>query len=94
MFVIASFGMRELLIGLPLFLLYFIAFLQLTFWGRFMAGTQEEHKAIQMTRAAKVVVTAVDGTLPAHGDGETICTDGVKLSIEMLPAQLELITNT
>lgn len=60
---------------------------------RFMAGTAEEHEASQILPASKVVVTTMDGTLPAHGDGETICVDGKKLSIELLPQQLELITN-
>jgi YegS/Rv2252/BmrU family lipid kinase len=60
---------------------------------RFMAGTQEGHDAIQIHRAEKVLVAAVDGKLPAHGDGETISIDGKKLSIELLPKQLELITS-
>jgi diacylglycerol kinase (ATP) len=59
---------------------------------RFMAGTQEQHEAIQIIRAAKVVVTALEGVLPAHGDGETICIDGTELRVELLPQQLELIT--
>jgi YegS/Rv2252/BmrU family lipid kinase len=60
---------------------------------RFMAGTAEGHEASQILPASKVVVTTMDGTLPAHGDGETICVDGKELSIELLPGQLELITN-
>jgi len=59
---------------------------------RFMAGTQETHKAIQITRSSKVVITALEGALPAHGDGETICTDGTQLTIELLPLQLEVVT--
>jgi YegS/Rv2252/BmrU family lipid kinase len=59
---------------------------------KFMAGTQESHKAIQITRSSKVVVTALEGVLPAHGDGETICTDGTQLTIELLPQQLDVVT--
>jgi diacylglycerol kinase (ATP) len=59
---------------------------------KFMAGTQENHEAIQIIRSSKVVVTAIEGVLPAHGDGETICTDGNELTIELLPLQLDVIT--
>jgi diacylglycerol kinase (ATP) len=59
---------------------------------RFMAGTQEQHEAIQIIRAANVVVTALEGVLPAHGDGETICIDGNELRVELLPQQLELVS--
>ena len=59
---------------------------------RFMAGTQEDHEAVQIIRSSKVAVTALEGALPAHGDGETICTDGTELTMELLPRQLEVIT--
>lgn len=59
---------------------------------RFLAGTQEKHPAIQIFRSSHVAVTAVNGELPAHGDGETISVGGKVLSIELLPKQLELIT--
>jgi len=60
---------------------------------QFMAGTQEKHPAIEIVRSTRVVVTAMDGELPAHGDGETISIDGKELSMELLPKQLELITS-
>ena len=59
---------------------------------RFLAGTQEKHKAIQIIQSSKVRVRALDGELPAHGDGETISIDAKELSIELLPKQLELVT--
>ena len=58
---------------------------------RFMKGTQATHPAIRTGRAQRVVVTALQGVLPAHGDGETICTDAPQLTLEVLPRQLELI---
>ena len=58
---------------------------------RFMKGTQATHPAIQTGRAQRVVVTALKGVLPAHGDGETLCTDAPQLTLEVLPRQLELI---
>jgi hypothetical protein len=45
-----------------------------------------------MAQARKVKVTAVQGTLPVHCDGETVCYEGKELTIELLPAQIEFIT--
>jgi diacylglycerol kinase (ATP) len=59
--------------------------------GRFMQGTQNSHPAIQTIRTAQVTVTALEGVLPAHADGETLCTEGTELSLELLPRQIELI---
>ena len=60
---------------------------------RFLAGTQEKHRAIQIIQSSRVVVSAINGELPAHGDGETISIDGKELSIELLPKQLPLVTS-
>jgi diacylglycerol kinase (ATP) len=59
---------------------------------RFMQGTQGTHRAIQFKRSARVKVEALDGVLPTHGDGETISTESTQLTMELLPAQLDLIT--
>lgn len=59
--------------------------------GRFMQGTQATHAAIQTAQVQHVAVTAIEGVLPAHADGETLCTEGTELSIELLPCQIELI---
>jgi YegS/Rv2252/BmrU family lipid kinase len=59
---------------------------------RFMQGTQASHPAIETARTREVQVTALEGVLPAHADGETLCTDGTRLTLELLPQQLELIT--
>ena len=59
---------------------------------RFMQGTQGSHPAIQFKRSQKVKVTAMDGVLPTHGDGETISTQSEELIVELLPAQLDLLT--
>jgi diacylglycerol kinase family enzyme len=59
--------------------------------GRFMQGTQASHEAILTARTSKINVTAVDGALPAHADGETLCVEGTQLSVELLPRQIELI---
>jgi YegS/Rv2252/BmrU family lipid kinase len=58
---------------------------------RFMKGTQAGHKAIKTGRTAKITVTAMEGVLPAHADGETLCVDGKRLVMEILPKQIEMI---
>ena len=57
----------------------------------FMQGTQATQEPIRTGRAQRVVVTAVEGTLPAHADGETLCTEGQRLEMELLPSQIEII---
>jgi len=57
----------------------------------FMRGDQATQKEIKTFQAKQVVVTALKGVLPAHADGETICTEGKQLSIELLPQQINLI---
>ena len=58
----------------------------------FMQGNQATQKEVKMDRCRKVVATAVSGTLPVHCDGETVCFEGKELEIEILPAQIEFIT--
>jgi YegS/Rv2252/BmrU family lipid kinase len=58
---------------------------------RFMRGTQAGHRPITMGRARRVVVTALEGVLPVHADGEVLCTDARDLTVEILPGQLELV---
>ena len=59
--------------------------------AKFLKGTQKEHREVQMLKAKKVTVRAIDGLIPAHADGETICTAGHSLTIELFPASLEVI---
>ena len=61
---------------------------------KFMQGTQATHPAVRMLRSNRVVVTALQGSLPAHADGETLCTAGETLSLSVLPAMLEVIVPT
>jgi YegS/Rv2252/BmrU family lipid kinase len=58
----------------------------------FMKGTQATQKEVQMDKCRKVVATAMNGTMPVHCDGETVCYEGKELTIELLPAQIEFIT--
>ena len=58
----------------------------------FMKGTQATQPSIKTARAQRVVVTAMEGVLPAHADGETLCTEGHELVMELLPRQVEVIS--
>ncbi len=58
----------------------------------FMRGTQVDQPEITMHTARRLVVTAERGVLPAHADGETLCTDGKELELELIPQSLDVIT--
>ncbi|MBE0636852.1 YegS/Rv2252/BmrU family lipid kinase [Candidatus Bipolaricaulota bacterium] len=58
---------------------------------KFMKGTQFEHPTITGGQTTRIVVTAIEGTLPAHADGETLCLKGKKLEIDIVPRALEII---
>jgi diacylglycerol kinase (ATP) len=58
---------------------------------RFMKGSQATHPAIKTGRGRRVVVTALEGALAAHADGETLCTEANELDIEILPARLQVV---
>lgn len=58
---------------------------------RFTQGSQASHPAISFHRPQRLEVTALQGVLPAHADGETLCTEGEKLILELLPRQINLI---
>jgi len=57
----------------------------------FIQGTQATQEPIRTGQARRVIVTAVEGVLPAHADGETLCTEGRRLELELLPRQIEVI---
>ncbi len=63
----------------------------LALMARFTRGTQATHTAIRTGRARRVVVTALEDALPAHADGETLCTDGQRLSLELQARQIEVV---
>jgi YegS/Rv2252/BmrU family lipid kinase len=59
---------------------------------KFISGTQASHPAVRMLRARQISVRAVQGSIPAHADGETLCTAGQSLTIELCPCAFEIIT--
>ena len=56
-----------------------------------MNGTQFEHPAVKLYRSSKVKVTALNGSLPAHADGETVCEEGKMITMENEPSRLEIV---
>jgi YegS/Rv2252/BmrU family lipid kinase len=58
---------------------------------KIMKGTQAADPAVSTVQAKKVFVKAVNGQIPAHADGVTVCEKGQELTIEILPAELEMI---
>ncbi|MDR3576555.1 MAG: diacylglycerol kinase family lipid kinase [Anaerolineaceae bacterium] len=57
----------------------------------FFKGTQADKPNIWTGRARQITVTALNGFLPAHADGETLCTEGKQLVMGISPYRLELI---
>jgi diacylglycerol kinase (ATP) len=58
----------------------------------FLKGTQASQPEVKMHRARTAKVRALEGSLPAHADGETLCYKGQSLEIELLPAVLDFVT--
>ena len=59
---------------------------------KFMKGTQFEHPAISDGQTRRITVTAMEGALPAHADGETLCTEGQKLELKIIPSAIEIVS--
>jgi len=59
---------------------------------KFMKGTQFAHPAISDGQTKRITVTAMEGTLPAHADGEILCTEGQKLELEIIPSAIEIVS--
>ena len=57
---------------------------------KFIKGTQAEHPEVTIVRTNKLHIRALEGTIPAHADGETVCTAGQELLIEMICAESDI----
>jgi diacylglycerol kinase family enzyme len=57
----------------------------------FIKGTHATQSEVNIGQTNKITVTALEGVIPAHADGETLCTDGEQLIIELLPGKLEVV---
>ncbi|MBN2417732.1 diacylglycerol kinase family lipid kinase [bacterium] len=58
---------------------------------KFMKGTQAAEKEVRTGRTRRIEITALEGSLPAHGDGETLCEEGKSIVAEIIPAALDVI---
>jgi diacylglycerol kinase (ATP) len=58
---------------------------------KFMNGTQAAHPQVKTGNATKIQVFAIEGVLPAHADGETICVAGKELVIELIKQPIKII---
>lgn len=58
---------------------------------RYTKGSQAEHEAILTDRSSVFTIQAPSGGLVCHADGETICTNGEHLQVELLPGALQVI---
>jgi diacylglycerol kinase (ATP) len=58
---------------------------------KFIQGAQAAHSAVRTARLRLVTVSALQGSLPGHADGETLCVAGERLRIEILPGLLEVV---
>ena len=54
-------------------------------------GTQGECEGVSMDRATHFHLTALEGGMAAHCDGETVCYEGKELEISCIPGALRLI---
>ena len=58
----------------------------------FLKGTQAGQPEITTGRTNKITIKALQGILPAHCDGETLCEQGQEISVEIIPAAIDFIS--
>jgi YegS/Rv2252/BmrU family lipid kinase len=59
---------------------------------KIMKGSQGEDPAVELVQTKTLTINAIEGSIPAHADGETICTAGESLTIEILPKALQILS--
>jgi len=59
--------------------------------SHYTKGTQKQCKGVSFGRGLKFNLKALEGTMAAHCDGETICYEGKELEITCIPGALRLI---
>ncbi|GAB4420620.1 MAG: diacylglycerol kinase family lipid kinase [Anaerolineales bacterium] len=63
----------------------------LTLLPHFLKGTQESQPEIQMKRSRQIKLTATKGLMPVQVDGEVLTDACQEVSVEVLPAQLDVL---
>jgi YegS/Rv2252/BmrU family lipid kinase len=59
--------------------------------NKFTKGTQKGDPAVTFIRTNHLEIHALQGSIPAHADGETICEKGDSIRIELHPKKLDMI---
>lgn len=59
--------------------------------GKFTKGTQLGDPAVNFLQANHLEIHAVEGSIPAHADGETVCEHGKSIRIDLFPLALEMV---
>ena len=59
---------------------------------KYPSGRQEECEGVTQGRATRFSLTALEGTMASHCDGETVCYDGKEIFINVMPQALRLVT--
>jgi diacylglycerol kinase (ATP) len=59
--------------------------------SKFTKGTQKGDPAVTFLHTDHLEIHALEGSIPAHADGETVCEKGSSIRIELLPHKLEMI---
>jgi diacylglycerol kinase (ATP) len=57
----------------------------------FMKGDQYDFEPVRLIQTTTLKTTALDGSLPVHVDGETLCVEGKELEIKLINKQIDLI---
>jgi diacylglycerol kinase (ATP) len=60
----------------------------------FMKGDQYNYEPVRLIQTTTLKTTALEGTLPVHVDGETLCLEGKELDIKIIKRQIDLICDT
>jgi diacylglycerol kinase family enzyme len=58
---------------------------------RYTKGTQAGHAKVRTMSASRLEISAPDGGLIVHADGETVCIDGHSLEVECVAGALSMI---
>jgi diacylglycerol kinase (ATP) len=59
--------------------------------SKFTKGTQKDDPAVTFLHTDHLEIHALEGSIPAHADGETVCEKGKSIRIELIPSKLEMI---
>jgi len=59
--------------------------------SKFTKGSQKGDPAVTFLRTDHLDIQALDGSIPAHADGETVCEKGNAIRIELHPGKLDMI---